>query len=59
LLHFLGVALVVKLQQTLEDFTAGGFADREAGALLGFVEPVAEFEIGPAVGGGNRRSIST
>ncbi len=47
---FLGVAFVVELQQAGEDFTAGGFADREAEALLGFVEAVAEVEIGPAVG---------
>ena len=53
LLHFLGVAFVVELQQALQDFTAGGFADGEADALLGFVEAVAEVEIGPAVGGGN------
>ena len=53
LLDFLGVAFVVELQQAVEDFTAGGFADREADALLGLVEAVAEVEVGPAVGGGD------
>ena len=53
LLDLLGVALVVELQEAAEDFAAGGFADREADALLGFVEAVAEVEIVPAVGGGN------
>src|SRR5205807_1587952 len=36
-----------------EDFTAGGFADRKAEALLRLVEAVAEVEVGPAIGGGN------
>ena len=53
LLLFLGVAFVVELQQAVEDFTAGGFADRVADALLRLVEAVAEVEIGPAVGGGD------
>jgi hypothetical protein len=47
LLHFFGVAFVVQLEQAGEDFTAGGFADRLAVALLRLVEPVAE--IAPAV----------
>lgn len=50
--HFFGVAFVVQLEQAGEDFTAGGFADRVADALLRFVEAVVEFEIGPAVGSG-------
>ena len=54
LLDFLGVAFVVQLEETLEDFTAGGFADREANALFGLVEAVAEVEVVPAVGGGDR-----
>ena len=37
---FLGVSLVVEFQQAVEDFAAGGFADRVAGALLGGVETV-------------------
>jgi hypothetical protein len=41
-------------QQAFQDLTASGFADGEADALLGFVEAVAEFEVSPAVGGGNR-----
>ena len=49
----LGVPLVVELQEAGEDFTAGRFADREADALLGLVEAVAEVEVGPAVGGGD------
>ena len=53
LLHFLGVALVVELQESLKDFTAGGFADGEANALLGLGENVAEIEIVPAVGSGD------
>ena len=53
LLHFLGVAFVVELEQAGEDFTAGGFADRVADALLRLVEAVAEVEVGPAVGGGD------
>ena len=53
LLDFLGVALVVELQQAGEDFPAGRFADREPDALLGLVEAVAEVEVGPAVGGGD------
>ncbi len=54
LLYFLGVALVVEFQQALQDFTTGGFADGEADALLGVVEAVTEFEVIPAVSGGNR-----
>ena len=53
LLDFLGVSLVVQLQQAGEDFTAGRFADRVADALLRLVEAVAEVEVGPAVGGGD------
>ncbi len=53
LLDFLGVALVVELQEAGEDFPTGRFADREPGALLGFVEAVAEIKIGPAVGSGD------
>ena len=53
LLDFLSVALVVQLEEALKDFTAGRFADREAKALLGIVESVVKFEIGPAVGGGH------
>ena len=49
----LGVPLVVELQEAGEDFPAGRLADREAGALLGLVEAVAEVEVGPAVGGGD------
>ena len=49
----LGVPLVVELQEAGEDFSAGGLADREADALLGLVEAVAEVEVGPAVGGGD------
>ena len=37
----------------MQDFTAGGFADGKADALLGFVEAVAEVQVGPAVGGNN------
>ena len=50
----LGVAFVVEFQQALEDFTAGGFANCEAEAILGFVEVMAEVEVGPAIGGGDR-----
>ncbi len=53
LLNFLGVAFVVQFQQTLQDFTTGGFTDGEADALLGLVEAVVECEIVPAVGGGD------
>src|SRR5205823_3727468 len=49
----LGVALVVQFQQPTEDFTPGGFADREAEALLRLVETVPQVEVGPAVGIGN------
>ncbi len=42
------------LEQAGEDFPAGGFADGEADALLGFVESVVEVQVGPAVGGSNR-----
>jgi len=52
LLYFLGVALVVQLEQAGEDFTAGGFADRVADALLRRMEAVAEVEVGPTVVGG-------
>jgi len=45
LLDFFGIALVVELQQATEDFTAGGFADCVADALLGCVEAVAQVEI--------------
>ena len=38
---FFGVSLLVEFQQAVEDFAAGGFADRVAGALLGGVEAVA------------------
>jgi hypothetical protein len=48
---FFGVAFVVELEESLEDLTTGGFADRESLALLGWVEIVAEIEISPAVGG--------
>ena len=50
--HFLGVAFVVQLKKAGENFTPGGFADREADALLRLVKAVAEVEVGPAVGGG-------
>ena len=53
LTDFLGVACVVELQEAGEDFSAGGFADRVADALLSLVEAVAEVEVGPAVGGGD------
>ena len=35
---------MVQLQETLEDFTAGRFANGEAHALLGFVEAMAKIE---------------
>ncbi len=54
LLLFLGVSFVVEFQKALQDFMAGGFADGEADALLGFVEVMAEFKIGPAVCGSYR-----
>jgi hypothetical protein len=41
-LDLFGVAFVVEFQKALEDFSAGGFAEGEADALLGFVEVVAE-----------------
>ncbi len=44
LLHFFGVAFVVQLEEAGEDFSAGGFADRVADALLRWVEAVAEVE---------------
>jgi hypothetical protein len=52
LADFLFVALVVQLEEPLEDFATGGFADGEADALLGFVEAVAEVEGGVGRGGG-------
>ena len=52
LLHSLGVAFVVPLEQANEDFTAGGFAERVADPWLRLVEAVAEVEAGPAAGGG-------
>ena len=45
---------VDEFQQALQNFTAGGFAGREAKPLFCFMEVVAEFEVIPAVGGGNR-----
>jgi len=53
LLDFLRVAFVVELQETGEDFPAGRLADREPDALLGLVEAMVEFEVGPTVGGGD------
>lgn len=53
LFDFFGVAFVIELQQTLQNFTPCGLTDREADPLLGFVEAVAEGEVGPAVGSGN------
>src|SRR5208283_6077034 len=51
--NLLGVPLMIELQEPGEDFTAGGFADREPASLLGLVEAVTQIEVGPAVGGGN------
>jgi hypothetical protein len=48
---FLGVALVVQLQQASEDVTTGEFADGVTQPLLRLVEAVAQVEVGPAVGG--------
>ena len=50
---FLGVSLVIQFQEAGKDFTTSGFTDREPSALLGFVEAVTEFEVGPAVGSGD------
>ena len=47
---FFGVALVVEGEEAVEDFATGGFGDRESDTLFGFVEAVAEVEVGPAVG---------
>ena len=49
LFHF----FVFELQQALQDFTAGGFANDETDALLGFVEVVVQIEIGPEIGRSN------
>ncbi|MCY2945318.1 MAG: hypothetical protein NT142_12460 [Planctomycetota bacterium] len=57
MLHFLGVTIMVQLEQAGENFTAGGFADRVADTLLRLVEAVAE--VGPAAGGGGYVNTST
>jgi hypothetical protein len=38
---FFGVALMIQGQQAVEDFSTGGFGNRVADALLGFVEAVS------------------
>ena len=50
---FFGVAVVVKGEEAIKHFAAGGFADGEAEALFGVVEVVVEGEVVPAVGGGD------
>lgn len=52
---FFGVALVVEGEEAVEDLAAGGFGNSEADALFGFVEVVAEVEVGPVIGAYNRR----
>ena len=49
--HFLGVAIVVEFQEAGKDIAAGGFTDGKADALFCLVEPVAEVQVGPTVGG--------
>src|SRR5262249_12573255 len=51
---FLGVSLVVQLQQAGENFPPGVFADRVPQPLLRLMEAVAQFEVSPAVGGRNQ-----
>ena len=46
-LHFLVVAVVVEGQELVQDVDAGLRADREAGALRGLVEAVAEVDLPP------------
>ena len=50
----LRIALVVELQQAGKHLPAGRFADGVAEALRRFVEAVAEGQVLPAVGGGDR-----
>jgi hypothetical protein len=51
--NFFLVPGMVELQQPVEHLAPGQLAQREANALLGFVEVVAEVEVRPAVGIGH------
>jgi len=55
LLDFRLISFMVQSEESLEDFTTGGFADRVADALFGFVEAMAEVKIVPAVSSGDRQ----
>ena len=48
--HLLGVALVVELQQPVEDLCPRGGPERVAPALRGVVEAVVEDDVAPPVG---------
>lgn len=59
LFDFFLVTLVVQLEQPLEDFTAGGFADSVAEALFSFVEAMVEVEAKGKSGSNRLESSST